>query len=466
MFALFRRKSTAPAPTPGPAAAPVSSGLYPWYVVGVLTVVHVFSFVDRQVLYLLVEPIKQDLGVNDTRMGILMGLSFALFYCFFGIPLGRLADTWSRRAVAAWGCAAWSFMTAGCGLATTYWQLLLMRMGVGVGEASLAPSAHSLIADYFPKQRLATAMSVHAMGIYIGSGLALVLGGTVLALVSDGGLETLPLVGALRPWQQVFVIVGLPGVALALLMLTVREPTRRDAGAAACGDGTKLVRVPFSQVVVYIRNNWRTFLCHNVGFGLIGLGNHAAMAWTPSFLYRTHHMTVSEAGIGWGTIKAVAGVLGVLSGGVLADWLARRGYADSKMRLGLLAALLASLACLVFPLAPTASWTLALLFPLVYFSSMPWGAAAAAIQEMMPNRMRGQAAAVFVFVAALIGQGLGPTAVGLATNHLFHDDGMIRYSLLLVCTTSYLGAAVLLGIGLRPFRQSLDRLQQWLASAS
>jgi len=444
----------------------VGSGRHSWYVVVVLTVISVFSYMDRQVLYLLVEPIKQDLGISDTRMGILMGLTFALFYSFFGIPLGRLADTRSRRTVIACGCAAWSFMTAGSSVAKTYWHLLLLRMGVGVGEATLAPSAYSMIADYFPKQRVATALSIFSMGIYIGSGLALILGGTALAFISsEGGMETLPLIGAMRPWRQVFVIVGLPGVALALLMLTVREPARRGAGAAAPGgDSGKTVRLRAGQVAAYILRNWQTFLCHNVGFGLIGLANHGAMAWIPSLLYRTHGLTVSEAGLGWGTVKAVAGTLGILSGGLLADWLARRGYADSKMRLGLMAALLANLGCLVFPLGPTGFWTVVLLFPLVFFSSMPWGAAAAAIQEMMPNPMRGQASAVYVFATGLIGQGLGPTAVALVTDHLFHDEGMIRYSLLLVCATSYLGAATLLWLGLRPFRRSLDRLQQWSAS--
>ncbi len=217
-------QTDAPYPSPGEA----------WYVVGVLTLAYVFSFIDRQILSLLVGPIQRDLAINDTWMSLLMGVSFAVFYTLFGIPLGRLADTKNRRNVIAVGIAFWSVMTAGCGLARQYWTLALMRMGVGIGEATLSPSAYSMIADYFRPERRSTAMSVYSMGIYIGSGLAFVLGGIVVKFAAQQESIELPWLGSIRSWQLVFLLVGLPGLPVALLTwLTVREPARRGVATTA-----------------------------------------------------------------------------------------------------------------------------------------------------------------------------------------------------------------------------------------
>src|SRR5882762_1767566 len=216
-----------PAPVKPVTEEPYPSPGYSWYVVGVLTLVYVFSFIDRQIMSLLVRPLRRDLNITDTQVSILMGLGFAIFYTLCGIPLGRLADTRSRRSIIVAGFVAWSFFTAMCGLAKNFSQMLLWRIGVGVGEASLSPSAFSLITDYFPKERLATAISVYSMGIYIGAGMAYLLGGIVVGFASSQEMYNLPLVGATRSWQLVFFIVGLPGIFLALLLYTVREPARR-----------------------------------------------------------------------------------------------------------------------------------------------------------------------------------------------------------------------------------------------
>jgi MFS family permease len=187
---------------------------YAWYVACVLMVCNTFSFIDRQVLGLLVTPIKQDLGISDTRIGLLQGLAFGLYYTLLGIPMGRLVDSGSRRTLVAAGVFLWSLMTAACAGARSFGALFLARMGVGIGEATLSPAAFSLLADYFPKGRLATALSIFSMGIFFGSGLALLLGGLI--------------VGALGSWRLTFLLVGLPGLLVALLALTIREPARRD----------------------------------------------------------------------------------------------------------------------------------------------------------------------------------------------------------------------------------------------
>jgi MFS family permease len=427
--------------------------------------ISVVSYIDRQALYLLVDPIKHDLRISDTLMSILMGPSFAVFYAVCGIPLARVADTKGRRMVILFGCVAWSFMTAGCGLAQRYWQLLLMRMGVGVGEATLNPSAYSLITDYFPKERVATAISVFSMGMYVGGGLALVFGGAALAFVAAGhGIDSLPFIGTVRPWQQIFILVGLPGLVLAPLMLTVRESPRQGLVSEVVNDSrAKTVAVPLQGVLVYFRKNWRAFLGHHVGFGLIALAAYGGAAWIPTYLHRNQGMDMGKVGVAWGAITVVASILGVLGGGVLADRLAKRGYHAARMRVGVVAAVASVPACIAYPLAPSPGWALVLLFPVAFFVAFPWGAAAAAIQEMVPRTMRSQAAAVYVFVAGLISQGLGPTAVALVTDFVFRDEMMVRFSLMLVCASAHLAAAAILWASAGAYQHAVDRLAEWKA---
>src|SRR5207237_834327 len=182
---------------------------------------------------LLVGPLRRDLHIGDAKMSLLIGFSFALFYTFFGIPLGRLADIYSRRLIIAAGLVLWSGFTASCGLAQTFETMLLLRMGVGAGEAALSPAAYSLITDYFPRNRLATAISVYSMGIYIGGGLSFLVGGLVVHYAAAQATWSLPLVGLVRSWQLIFFIVGLPGIALVLLIYTIREPKAQEASTSA-----------------------------------------------------------------------------------------------------------------------------------------------------------------------------------------------------------------------------------------
>lgn len=435
---------------------------YAWYVVGVLTVAYIFAFVDRQILNLLVRPIRRDLNITDTQMSLLMGFSFAVFYSIFGFPLGRLADFKSRRTIVALGMVSWSFLTAGCGLARHFWHFLILRMGVGVGEAALSPSAYSLIFDYFPKERRATAMSVYSMAYYIGSGLALVLGGLIVGYASGKGNSVLPIVGAIRPWQLIFFIVGLPGVLFALLMYTVKEPTRIGARMMKAANG-KITHagVSMRDVIAYIGQNHATFLCHNLGFALLAFSGYGTSAWIPTFFIRRYSWTASQAGVVYGTVVCVFGTLGIVTGGRLADWLTRRGFPDANMRVGVIAALAWLPAGILYPLMPNGNSAAAVLVPTIFVTSLPVGVAAAAIQEMMPNVMRGQASALYLFVINLIGLGLGPTAVAVVTDYVFHNDNAVHYSLLIVGTIAHVGAGLLLWLGLKPFVSSLDRLKEW-----
>jgi MFS family permease len=442
--------------TTGPDSYP--SRRYAWYVVGVLTLAYVFSFIDRQILTLLVGPIRRDLAINDTQMSLLMGLSFAVFYTLFGIPLRRLADAHSRRLIITAGLIVWSLMTAGCGLARRYWHLAVMRMGVGVGEASLSPAAYSLIADYFRPDSRATALSVYSMGIYLGGGLATLLGGLVVEFASGRDDLTLPLIGATRPWQLVFFAVGLPGLLVALLFFTVQEPARQGVRLAKAGTPTP--PVPLREVWVYVRDNGRTFLCHNVGIAFLSFSAYGAGSWIPTLLIRRHHWTASHAGMLFGVLLMVCGPLGIVLGGHLADRLRHRGHVDSTMRVALLGAV-AWLPFGIYSVMPTSHGLAALLAPAWICTSVPFGVAPAAIQEMVPNRMRGQASAIYLFVINLIGLGLGPTTVALVTDYVFHDDNTVHVSLLIVEGLAHLVAIALIGLGLKPYRRSLDYLAAW-----
>ncbi|MCP1642165.1 spinster family MFS transporter [Pseudomonas citronellolis] len=424
-----------------------------WSTVAILMVAYVLSFIDRQILNLLVGPIRRDLAISDTQMSLLMGLSFALFYTLCGIPLGRMADSRSRRGLITVGVLIWSAMTAACGLARQYWQFLLFRVGVGVGEAALSPAAYSLIADSFPAQRRATAISVYSMGIYLGSGLAFLLGGLVIKFASAQGDVHLPLLGEVRPWQLIFLLLGAAGVLFTLLMLAVKEPQRHGVGAG--------VEVPMREVGAYLRANRRTVICHNFGFACISFASYGSGAWVPTFFVRTYGWDAGHVGVVYGSIVAVFGCLGIVFGGRLADRWAKRGRTDANMRVGLLAACLALPLSVTFPLLDDANLVALLMAPTVFCLSMPFGVAPAAIQEIMPNSMRGQASAIYLFVVTLFGLGVGPTAVALVTDFVFHDDMALRYSLLIVTSLALLGGVVLLGMGLKPYRQSREHLQNW-----
>jgi MFS family permease len=459
-----------------PQEEPYPSERYAWYVVGVLMVVYIFSFVDRQILALMVGPIQSDLGISDTQMGLLMGPTFAVFYAICGFPLGRLADAKSRRTIIALGLAAWSVMTAGCGMARNYAQLLAFRLGVGVGEASLSPAAYSLITDYFRPARLATALGAYSIGVYVGSGMAFILGAYVYQFALNHDNFVMPMVGEIRPWQLVFFVISVPGLLFTAVLYTIREPARRGIQVKIAGKG-----VPVSEVIEYMLHNWRTFVCHCVGFSCLSFVGYGSASWVPEFYMRIHEWERTQAGLYYGLGVIVFGTAGVLFGGYFADYLKRRGQADAKMRVGLIAAVLNLPLGIGFVLIPGGTTTLSLPFgpetvsvehglvayygfmlPSTFTLAMTTGVAAAAIQEMMPNPMRGQASALYLFVVNIIGLGGGPLAVGMCTDYVFGGDKMMLWASLLITGAAAKSVAIpLLYAGLKQFQLSIDRKAAW-----
>ena len=425
--------------------------IYIWYVVGVLMVAYVFSFIDRQIFSMVVGPLRRDLNISDTQVSLLQGLSFVIFYTFFGILIGRLVDIYSRRTIIVIGMVLWSLFTTGCGIAATFPQMLLLRMGVGVGEAALSPAAYSLVADYVPARRLSTAISVYSAGIYIGSGLSSVLGGLVRSYAATRGISRLPLIGQIHPWQILFFAVGVPGVLLAPLLFTIREPLTRG--------GSVRPVVPIGQVFSYIFANGKTFLLHNIGFGLLSLTSYASGAWVPEFYVRTYHWNIRTVGFVYGFIVMVCGSLGIIGAGRLADHLRARGRANSNIFVGLWIAIVWIPIHFLMLLAPSGGWATVWLVPAAILAAAPFGVAASAIQQMMPANMRGQASAVYLFILNLIGLGIGPTAVALFTQHVFQRDDALRYSMVIVFSLACVLSAALLAWCLKPFLTSLGRLE-------
>ncbi len=439
------------------------SEAYAWYVVGLLTLVYVLSFLDRQILSLMVSDLKSGLSLDrDWQVGFLMGPAFAVFYTLFGFPFGRLADTANRSRVIAFGLAVWSVMTVGCGFARQFWQMALMRVGVGIGEASLSPSAYSIISDSFAAGKLARAISVYASGIYLGSGLAFMIGGRAVATLRGTEAWQLPLVGAIEGWQKVFFIVGLPGLfVVPLVLFTLREPVRRGLAAGAGAQaGQAPIALPLSHVVAFARRNWKALTTHHLGFALLSFSSYGSSAWLPSMFQRVHGWDVATFGLVFGAILFVGSAGGAISGGILADWLARRGYRDSKVRVGWLAAMAWLPFGVSFPLVDDGVVAMTLVAPAAFLSAMPFGVAPAAIQEITPNELRGQISSIYLFVINLVGLAIGPMLLALCTDYVFTEArfgvGGIRWSMLSTTVFAHVGAVILLGFGLGEFRRALD----------
>ncbi len=429
--------------------------LYSAYLIFILMLAYTFSFIDRQILSLLVEPMKRDLEITDTQMSLLQGLSFALFYTLMGLPLGRLADTKSRRGLIAGSIFVWSLMTAACGLAKSYWYLFFARMGVGVGEAGLSPAAYSLIADSVEKKHLAKAISIYTMGIYLGGGMALIVGGMVIQWAAEFSTISLPLIGDIYAWQAVFLAVGLPGLLLVPFLFTLKEPKRPEA---------KTTAVPVADVVGYLKQNKKTILLHNFGAALASIAGYGALAWVPSYLIRVHHMTAGEVGLAFGLIVLFCGAGGVLTGGEIADRLFKKGQVDAKIRVAMWAMIVGIIPTLIYPLVSDLTLVLILLAISTFFANFMMGLGPAAIQEVVPSTMRGQFSALYLFIVNLIGLGLGPTLVALSTDYIFGSPEDVGYSLLFVTSISMAGSALLLGRCLPHYSKTIKSLEKFSAS--
>ena len=424
-----------------PHPAPRDPASYPphtlaWGIVAMLFVANIFSFIDRMIIGLLVEPIKADLGLSDTEISLLQGLAFALFFTIAGLPLGRLIDRLPRLPLVAAGIATWSIMTALCSQVSTFWQFFLARTGVGVGEAVLSPAAYSIIADSFPPRRLGLAIGIYGLGSAIGAGLAFMIGAVVVGLVAGAEEVTIPVFGTLRSWQVAFLCAGLPGLLFAAVFLILPEPQRHGV---AKGDRPSVV--PLRTVAAYLRRNWRLYAALFGGVSAVNFAVLGSISWFPSMLIRVFALDTASAGYLAGALLIAGGLVGMVGGGALLDRLGG-GTPASRMRVTAWATLLGIGPAAIFPLTNDL-WLGALaFFGFFVAAAVTVAAAPSAIQQLSPVTMRGTIAAAYVFVINLVGLGGGPTVTAMLGDRFFPQADGIRNAIALVAPGGYLVAAV------------------------
>lgn len=395
-------------------AAPVAEeaqgkGAYKWVVLLILTLAYVISMLDRQLPFILAESIKQDLSLTDTQLGLLGGVLFAAFYSTCGIPMARLADLYPRKLILSGAIAFWCSMTALGGLATHFWHLAATRVGLAVGEAACTPAAHSMIADYFPLSRRATAIAIFSIGGPIGSMLGLLLGGWI----SD-----------VTDWRTAFFAIGIPGVLLALVtLLVLREPRRGAMDVAPVAD-PNLIDAPIEdekppKFFSTIKLLWsrRSFRHMALGGGLYGFGAAAKVAFGPAYLMRSHELSASETGALLGLVVGISGIVGTLAGGFLGDIL---GRLDKRWYMWLpgISLLLAAPCLAIAFLAPNALVALIFLVPSYGLGILFIAPTFAMVQALVPSRSRAMAAAVMMACLYIIGNSFGPTVVGAISDFL------------------------------------------------
>lgn len=405
-------------------------GAYPWYVVGVLILLLLFSYLDRQIIILLIDPIRHDLGITDVQVSLLTGPAFAICFAICGLPLGWVADKFSRRWLIFWGVTFWGLATAACGLARTFGTLFIGRCAVGAGEASLIPAAYSTVSDTFPPRKLAFASSVLAIGSPLGVGLSFMIGGLIVSIATQSGTVILPIVGEVKAWQAVFLAVGLPGPFLALLIFTIREPERR-ASITATGAPEA------TDIMAFVREHKGYLGNYIPGYVALAMGVYAVQTWAPIYLSRVFGWSSAQVGFAFGPIIATSIILALLGGGAVVDYFYRRGMTDAHIRLYAIA----SLICIpIVILSVAAGHPLVFLAALFVWQALISGfspAGTAAINIISPSRFRARFQALFLFCSTLIGYSFGSLFVAMLSQYVFKDDKMVGWSLVITICIIY-----------------------------
>jgi MFS family permease len=430
---------------PADAATPWPLAARGWVVAALLALASIVSQFDRTVVNLMVAPIKAAFSLDDTHFGMLQGIAFGIFYMAVAMPIGRLADHHPRRIIISAGLGLFSLFAMASGLARSYAQLFLMRIGVGVGEASLTPAGLSMLSDLFPPTRLGRPVSVFLMSAPFGQGLAFIIGGRVLEWLTHSSLLAAGPLGAYAPWQQAFIIVGFPGMLLVPLFLLIREPMRRGSRG--------VMPLSIREVLAVIRGSRRALLPMFTGFSMVTLVSYTYFIWTPALFQRTYGWNPAQVGLAFGLILMVFGTSGVYLAGWLSDRLTRRGHLDAPLKVAAFGFVGCGMFGALVPVMPTAGAALLVLAPAIMLSNMPYPCAGTAIQLLIPNRARAQVTAVYIMLTTLVGLGVGPIVVGFMTDHVFKNPAAIRYSLAIVVSVPAPIMFALLLAACRPYRE-------------
>ncbi len=403
-------------------STPAQSGSAKYYALSILLVVYTFNFIDRQILSILIEPIKADLGLNDTQIGLLTGFAFAVFYATLGIPIARLADRSNRRNLIAYALATWSVMTALSGFAQNFWHMLAARIGVGIGEAGCSPAAHSLISDYFPAHQRATALGIYSLGIPFGIMFGLFVGGWINELFG---------------WRTALLVVGLPGIALSVLLrFTLREPLRGEAEGRKAAEEQPGIK----ETVIYLLSK-KSFRHMAFAAGLTAFVGYGFIVWAPSFLIRSFSVSTGDVGTWFGLVLGIAGGIGIFLGGYFAD---KFGAKDPKWYLWTTAVALLVLAPFNLWVYFSTDFNMALIAMIVpvMLGNFYQATTFSQTQGIVELRMRAVAAGILLFILNMIGLGLGPQVVGIISDLLKEQYGneSLRYALLICSLFNLWGA--------------------------
>ena len=393
---------------------PPSNRRYRYYVLGVLVVVYTMNFLDRQILGILAGPIKKELALSDSQVGLMGGLAFAVLYSTLGIPIAWLADRSSRRRIIAYALGLWSGFTALCGLATGFWQLFLARIGVGIGEAGGVAPAYSMISDYFPKEQRARALSVYSLGIPIGSGCGILFGGLIAHAIN---------------WRYAFLIVGSAGLLLApILRATVKDPHR--GGVDAAGAPVAKVAAPAFLDVLRLVARKKTFWLMAFGAAMSSVCGYGVAFWLPSFFQRSMHLSLVDTSWFYGAITFFGGCIGILGGGVIADKLGRRNRSAYPLIPAI--AFMIAMPCFFAAVNTSSMWLAFPLFLVPTALNLAWlGPVLTSVQHLVPAHMRTTASAMFLLINNLLGIAVGYYYFGAVSDLLrptFGDESL-RYAI-------------------------------------
>ena len=429
---------------------------YLWYVVFVLTLASTLSFIDRQILNVMIGPVKRDLGgISDTQVSLIMGLAFALFYNVMSVPMGRLADRADRRKLMVAGVAGWSVMTALCGTAGQYWQLFLARMGVGVGEATLGPAANSTLADLFTRDRLPLAIGFVSASPFIGQGLANILGGPLIDYLEATPNVHLPVLGEVFSWQMVFLVVGLPGLLVALLVMTTREPARQGRVRA----GTDAV--PFKEVWAFIKSRGALFFLMFTAYLCLSTQGFSLFSWLVEYYVRNHGWTRTEIGLTYGTIALVVGISGsVLAGYWAGKWIAK-GRTDATLRIVMWTSLALLPTATAFTVMPDPKLAIVLLIPVTFLMAMPSGLMMTTLQAISPNELRGQMVAFYLVAVSFLSYTFAPSLPAIISDYVFGSELALGKSISILAAANYTIAFVCLAACLPAYRRALAEAETW-----
>lgn len=437
---------------------PVESLSGAWAAVAIMQVLYILSMIDRNLVSLMVGPIKRTLQISDLQVSLLQGVSFGLFYSTFGLASGWLLDRFSRRTVVYAGISIWSVCAAGCGLARNFGQLIGARLGVGAGEAVLSPASYAMISTLFPQSKFGLAIGVFGMGAVIGGGLSLALGGMALAWLTQIGPITVPLVGQLEPWQAEFLLFGGPGLLIAPLVFLI--PRRADhRGGARGADGG----VSFTG---FLARRWGYLTCHFTGFGVVTLIAYGQSAWMPAYFVRHFGMNIGLVGNLLALVISVGGVAGFAIAGIVGDRWYGRGVTDAHFRYSIVATGILAV-CGVAAYRVDSATACLVLLGLAYTALSISGLAAAHLQIVTPLALRARVSALYMMVVNVIGMTLGPSVVAFFTDAVFGDPARVGDSIMLIYAIFGPLAVIVFALGLRPARRAVrDASAEPAAAAS